>query len=100
MDKKKFAYIMMGADHDPERDHACFEGKRVITYLCGVRNFEEAKGKVLEFQENGVGAVELCGAFGKEKADELTALTGGTLAIGYVIHEPEQDSLFDAFFGN
>lgn len=100
MDKRKFAFIMMGADHDPKRDELCLEGEQVITYICGVRNFEEAKEKVMELKEKGVGALELCGAFGREKAKELIELTCNEVAIGYVVHEPEQDPLFAQFFGD
>lgn len=99
MEKKKFAFIMMGPNHNQETDHACFESSHRIAYICVVSNYEEAKKKVLELQKDGVGAIELCGAFGQEKARELTALTGNQIAIGYVIHEPELDPLFDAFFG-
>lgn len=98
MEKKKFAFLMMGTNHDPEKDHACFEGANRAAYICVVRNYEEAKVKVLELQKDGIGAIELCGAFGKEKAQELTELTGHQIAIGYVVHEPELDSVFAAFF--
>ena len=30
----------------------------------------------------------------------LTRLTGGAMAIGYVTHDPAQDHLFRAFFGD
>lgn len=99
MEKKKFAFIMMGADHDPAQDQVCFEGQRMTTYVYTVRNYEEAKAKVLELKDAGVGVIELCGAFGKEKAKELIRLTDREVGIGYVVHEDEQDDVFNAFFG-
>ena len=46
----------------------------------------------------GVGAIEVCGAFGKEWADKIIAATGNKVAVGYVVHNPEQDELFRQFF--
>ena len=43
--------------------------------------------------------IELCGAFGEEGARRVIDATGGTLAVGYVVHFPEQDGLFKAVFG-
>lgn len=54
---------------------------------------------MLELKEEGFGALELCGAFGPERAKELFELLGGTVAVGYVTHDPAQDALFAAFFG-
>ena len=48
--------------------------------------------------EDGVGAIEVCGAFGKEWADKIIAATGNKVAVGYVVHNPEQDELFRQFF--
>lgn len=99
MDKKKFAFVMMGADHEPEKDRVCFEGEKMLSYVYTVRNFEEAKACVLKLKAEGVGVIELCGAFGKEKAKELIELTGNQMGIGYVVHEKEQDEVFGRFFG-
>lgn len=98
--KKKFAFLLMGGDHDPMTDRCSFPGERMETIVRTARTYEEAKTVVLELKEEGVGAIELCGAFGKEKAKELTELTGGEIAIGYIVHEPELDSKFAEFFGN
>lgn len=96
---KKFAFILMGKDYTKEHT-ATFETGTKVTYICTVNSYEEAKKKVLELKENGVKAIELCGAFGKEKADELIELTNNEIAIGYVVHNKEQDQLFMNFFGN
>lgn len=96
---KKFAFILMGKDYTKEHA-ATFETGTKVTYICTVNSYEEAKKKVLELKENGVKAIELCGAFGREKADELIELTNNEIAIGYVVHNKEQDQLFMNFFGN
>lgn len=96
---KKFAFILMGPDYNPHKDRAVFEKSGCSTYIFTVRNFAECRKLVFELQEDGFGAVELCGAFGKEKAAELADVTGGRMAIGYVVHDPEMDSLFESFFG-
>lgn len=96
---KKFAFIMMGAAHDPETDRAQFEAGGVLTLIRTVRDFEEAKKLALELVNDGVGAIELCGAFGPEKAEELFHLTGEKIAIGYVTHNPAHAPLFEAFWG-
>ncbi len=96
---KKFAFILMGKNYSEEHN-AKFETKNSTTYIYTVNSFEEARKKVLELEKEGVGAIELCGAFGKEKADELIKLTNNKIAVGYVVHNPEQDDLFFNFFGN
>lgn len=99
MEKKIFAFILMGAQYDPARHQAHFETEAKHTYIYTVRDYEEAKARVQELKNRGCGAIELCGAFGPDRARELTELTGNTVAIGYVTHFPQQDALFDAFFG-
>lgn len=98
--KKKFAFILMGDIYDPEKHQAKFETVGNITYINTVRSFEEAKSLVLKLAENGIGAVELCGAFGAAKAQELIDLTDNKVAIGYVVHKESQDALFAQFFGD
>jgi hypothetical protein len=96
--KKKYAFLLMGSDFNTEQDQVCFETKKFISCLYTVKNPEEAKLKVLELAGEGYGAIELCGAFTRKLADEFISITKGKIAIGYVVHNPEQDSLFSAFF--
>lgn len=98
MEKKIFAFILMGAQYAPAQHQAHFETEAKHTYIYTVRNYEEAKARVRQLKEQGCGAIELCGAFGPDQARELIDLTGGTVAIGYVTHFSQQDDLFDAFF--
>lgn len=97
---KKFAFILMGPSYDPAQHQCCFNKENSETHIYTVRNFDEAKEKVAALYRDGYGAIELCGAFGKERAAELTELTNHEVAIGYVVHEPELDELFVKFFGH
>ena len=96
--KKKFAFLLMGPHYSPEIHHTAFETEKQITCIFTVRDFEQAKQKVLELAADGFGAIELCGAFGPQTAKEYAALTGNTIAIGYVVHDPAMDGLFADFF--
>ena len=95
---KKFAFILMAPAYDPQKHQCRFENGQSVTCIFTVRSFEEAEKKVLELYRDGFGAIELCGAFGKDRAEKLTELTNHEVAIGYVVHEPELDPLFDKFF--
>ena len=89
----------MGAHYEPEKHHADFETWKQITRICTVNDYEEAKKLVVELKESGFGAVELCGAFGQEKAKELAELTEHKVAVGYIVHDADMDELFAGFFG-
>ncbi|WP_020072393.1 DUF6506 family protein [Faecalispora sporosphaeroides] len=96
--KKKFAFVLMGEHYAPEQHQARFETEKQITGIFTVKSYEQACRKLTKLEQEGFGAVELCGAFGEEKAKELIALTHGKIAIGFVTHLPEQDELFARFF--
>lgn len=97
--KKMYAFLLMGGHYDPDVHQCRFETARDVVFLRTVRDFEEAKATAVALWRQGVGAIEICGAFGPEKARELTYLTGGEVAIGYVVHDPELDGVFARFFG-
>ena len=96
---KKFAFLLMGAHYDPTADRAVFETARGLTAIRTVRSLDEAAALAVSLADEGYGAIELCGAFGEAGARRLIEATGGRVAVGYVVHLPEQDALFDAFFG-
>ena len=96
--KKKFAFFLMGKEFDPKMDQAVFETESCISYLYTVRDLEHAKKLAVECRDSGVGVIELCGAFGKDGADQLIEATEGKVGVGYVVHNAEQESLFQAFF--
>ena len=95
---KKFAVIEMGPHYIPETHRAQFDLPAMTMYLRTVRNFEEAMACVDELAADGVGCIELCGAFGPEKARTLIERTDGKIAIGYSTNFPEQDDMFQQFF--
>ena len=90
----------MGEHYNPQEHTAYFETQNQISYIFTVRNFEEACEKLSFLENEGVGAIELCGAFGEKNAQRMIELTNNRIAIGYVTHKPEQDSLFASFFSN
>ncbi len=97
--KKHYAFLLMGDHYDPKIHHFQFETEKDIVSLRTVRDFEEAKAVTMELHTAGVGAIEICGAFGQEKAKILAELTNNKVAIGYVVHDKELDGVFARFFG-
>ena len=51
-----------------------------------------------ELAQAGFGAIEVCGAFGKELAQKMYEATGKTVSVGYVVCPPEQKELSDRFW--
>ncbi|MTQ97056.1 hypothetical protein GMD88_07590 [Pseudoflavonifractor sp. BIOML-A6] len=98
--KKKYAFLLMGSHYDPERHCAVFEAGGQTTCICTVRSLDEARDKALALAADGVGAIELCGAFSEENAQALIDLTRNQVAVGFCIHKREQDGLFSAFFSD
>ena len=92
----KFAFLILG-DFCPETDRAAIHGG--AAQMRGVSTLEDACAAARELLEQGVGCIELCGAFGEAGARRVIDATGGTLPVGYVVHFPEQDGLFRAVFG-
>jgi len=95
---RKYAFILLGKNYIPDEHNACFSGKSMDTYIFTVRSFQEAREKVLQLEKEGFGAIELCGAFGEQRARELVELTKRKIAIGYVTHDKSLDEVFDKFF--
>jgi len=95
---KKFAYILMDTDTEPTIHTAEFSTIFVDISIYTVRNFHEAKEKVINLWQEGYGAIELCGAFGRNLALELISLTNNEVAIGYVVNEPEQNDVHEIFW--
>lgn len=96
--KNKFAYILMGPHYDTDKHRAEFETDNQITYIRTVKNIKQAKDMAKELQEMGIGIIELCGAFGKENADEIIRITENKVGIGYVINNDSQENIFNNFF--
>lgn len=97
--KKQYAFLLMGGHYHPATQRYRFETDKDIVHFRTVRDFAEAKAVAVELKDLGVGAIEVCGAFGPEMARELAELTDEDVAIGYVVHDKELDGLFARFFG-
>ena len=69
----------------------------------GVTTPEEAAAfleRDRELLEQGVGCIELCGAFGPDGARRIIEATGNRIPVGYVTHLPEQEAVYRAAFPN
>ncbi len=92
----KFAFLIMLPTHT-DRDRA--EINSGSAQIIGVTSLEEAVAAANALQAEGVGCIELCGAFGEAGAKAILEATGGKLPIGYVTHLPEQNDVYAAAFG-
>ena len=96
--KKKYAFFLMGSEFHTETDTAVFETAEMQSYIYTVNNLKQAVQQAKVCLQQGVGAIELCGAFGAEGAEKIIEATQYKIAVGYVVHNPEQEPLFTAFF--
>ena len=92
----KFAFLILG-DFCPETDRAAIHGG--AAQMRGVSTLEDACAAARELLEQGVGCIELCGAFEEAGARAVIAATGGKVAVSYAVHLPEQDALLEEIFG-
>ena len=92
----KFAFLILG-DFCPETDRAAIHGG--AAQMRGVSTLEDACAAARELLEQGVGCIELCGAFEEAGARAVITATGGKVAVSYAVHLPEQDALFAEIFG-
>ena len=93
----KFAFLILG-DFCPETDRAAIHGG--AAQMRGVSTLEDACAAARELLEQGVGCIELCGAFGEAGARRVMQATGGRIPVGYVTHAAEMDPVFEAAFGS
>ena len=52
----------------------------------------------VRLEEEGVGCIELCGAFGEEGARAVIEATKNRIPVGYVTHLPEQEEVYRKAF--
>ena len=64
--------------------------------MRGVSTLEDACAAARELLEQGVGCIELCGAFGPDGARRIIEATGNRIPVGYVTHLPEQEAVYRA----
>lgn len=92
----KFAFIIIGDFASADSAKICGGAAQII----GVRSIAEAETAARCLAAEGIGCIELCGAFGEEGARKIIAATEGRLPIGYVTHLSEQDEIYKKAFGS
>lgn len=88
--KKKYAMLIMDPLFKPERDHATFCTEYTETYILTVRSPQEAIDLCQNLKEEGFGAIEVCGAFGKNLARQMYEAVGRAIPVSYVITPEDQ----------
>lgn len=85
MSQFRFAFLIMAADHVPERDRASIETAACRSRIVGVSSLDEACEVARQLVSTGeVDRIELCGAFGPEGARRVSEALGGAASVGYV----------------
>lgn len=92
----RYAFLIMGNYH-PEKENVSMAKGSVR--MIGVSNLEEACQVTEILVQEGIDCIELCGAFGEKGAKRIIEVSGGRIPVGFVVHFPEQDPLFEALFG-
>ncbi|MDL2289041.1 DUF6506 family protein [Oscillospiraceae bacterium OttesenSCG-928-F05] len=98
--QKKSAMLFMGEAYTPDVHRADWSFGGRLQYIRTARDFAEAEALVAALYADGLGALELCGAFSKEQALRLREITEKNVAIGFAQHLPEDEGLFAAFYGD
>ena len=68
------------------------------THIFTVNTPEQAVELAGQLAQQGFGAIEVCGAFGKELAERMFHATGERVSVGYVVCPQEQKELSDRFW--
>ena len=66
--------------------------------FIGVRDIDEACSEAVRLGSEGVGCIELCGAFGEEGARRVMDAVGMRIPVGYIVHLPEMDGAYARAF--
>ena len=91
----KFAFLISG-DFNSAADRA--EIHNGEARIIGVSSIKEAAKIAKELYNDGIGCIELCGAFGEEGAREIIKATDNKIPVGYITHLPEQSEIYAAAF--
>ncbi len=94
----RFAFLIMGDGLDSARDRASIH--QGMCSIIGVRDLEDACTAARKLLDEGIGCIEVCGAFGPEGARKVAEATEGKIPVGYITHLPEQEGLHRAVFGS
>lgn len=91
----KFAFLISG-DFNSAADRA--EIHNGEARIIGVSSIKEAAKIAKELYNDGIGCIELCGAFGEEGAREIIKATDNKIPVGYITHLSEQSEIYAAAF--
>lgn len=91
------AFLIMHPDFSSRIDRASIHSGDAT--IIGVSSIDDACCVAVELKEEGIGCIELCGAFTEEGARKVIEATGGMVPVGFVTHLPAQDALFSKAFG-
>ena len=91
----KFAFLIMG-NFDSRIDNTAF--RNASAQMIGFADICEACAVARKLYEEGIGCIELCGAFGPDGARRIIEATENKIPIGYVTHLPEQDKVYQEVF--
>lgn len=91
----RFAFLIMG-DFDSSIDKAAIHDGSA--QIIGVSDMQQAIEEARRLEKEGIGCIELCGAFGEENARRIIEVTGNRIPIGHIVHLPEQDEIYRMAF--
>ena len=94
----KFAFLIMGNEFDSSKDRAYIHDG--MCQIIGVNDIEDAESTARKLLQEGIGCIEVCGAFGIDGAKAIINATENRIPVGYVTHLPSQEDLFIKAFGN
>ena len=66
--------------------------------FIGVHDIDEACSEAVRLESEGVGCIELCGAFGEDGARRVMDAVGMRIPVGYIVHLPEMDEAYARAF--
>ena len=91
----RFTFLIMG-DFDSNIDKAAIHDGSA--QIIGVSDMQQAMEEARRLEKEGIGCIELCGAFGEENARRIIEATGNRIPIGHIVHFPEQDEIYRMAF--
>ena len=81
---KKWAFIRMNENCDPEKEKALFKTDNEEWYIYGIRNEDEAIELAKLLHKQGIGIIEVCGAFGEELSRKMYEATNREVPVCYI----------------
>ena len=93
----RFAFIFINDGLDGIERTSVRDGDSIFV---GVRDLDEACMEAARLESEEIGCIELCGAFGEDGARAVMEATGMRVPVGYIVHLPEMDGVYEKAFGN